>query len=480
MICTRMIYDYVIIGGGPSGMTLAQLLAQEKQTVLLLEKQETLGGCHRVDRQDNLFTEHGPRVYSSAYVNFDQTVLKTLGTKMSDTFSPYKFNITSIGKKSLQSLRANELAILVGEFFKFMIFSSHGMNISMKEFTKDFSLTSQDYIDRLCRLTDGAGADRYSLNQFLHLANDQSLHTLYQPKLAMDVGIMKKWKEYLESSGYVTIKTQSEVSRLLSSGGDEQTITGVIVNRSSTEIGRNYVLAIQPMSIQELIKNSGLNLYPFGKDFEKYAIATNYIDYIPITFHWKQHLSLPVVYGFPESDWGVAFVVLSDYIPQVDIGSNGTVISTAITKIDSISNFTGKTANQSTPSELKTEVYRQLKISFPDLFNPDKIIISPTVIQTVNGYKTQDTAYVSSAGISPDLPFKSSSFVNLYNLGPQNGGSNYHFTSLESAVSNAIALRNLLSDQGSPKVPILSALSIKGLVVRVLFTISILLLLFRR
>ena len=74
----KKIYDYIIIGGGPSGLILAYLLSKNNQkssdktskSILLIDKNTSLGGCHRVDRNDIYFTEHGPRVYSSAFVNF--------------------------------------------------------------------------------------------------------------------------------------------------------------------------------------------------------------------------------------------------------------------------------------------------------------------------------------------------------------------------------------------------------------------------
>jgi phytoene dehydrogenase-like protein len=63
-----MIYDYVIIGGGPCGMTLAYCLGKLNKKCLLVDKNASLGGFHRSDMIDGKYSENVPHVYSSAYI----------------------------------------------------------------------------------------------------------------------------------------------------------------------------------------------------------------------------------------------------------------------------------------------------------------------------------------------------------------------------------------------------------------------------
>ena len=42
-------YVVVIFGGGPCGLTLAQCVSRVGKKVLIVEKENTLGGCHRVE-----------------------------------------------------------------------------------------------------------------------------------------------------------------------------------------------------------------------------------------------------------------------------------------------------------------------------------------------------------------------------------------------------------------------------------------------
>ena len=94
-----MSYDYAIVGGGPTGMTLAWILSEQKKKVILIEKDEVLGGCHKVVRVNGYFTEHGPRVYSDSYVMFKE-ILSDMGFAFEDLFKPYKFKISNIDNKN--------------------------------------------------------------------------------------------------------------------------------------------------------------------------------------------------------------------------------------------------------------------------------------------------------------------------------------------------------------------------------------------
>ena len=72
-----MNYDLVIVGAGPSGLALAQCLRNTYNKILIIDKESEIGGCHRVRRVDTIFTEHGPRIYSNTYKNF-QMLLKDM------------------------------------------------------------------------------------------------------------------------------------------------------------------------------------------------------------------------------------------------------------------------------------------------------------------------------------------------------------------------------------------------------------------
>ena len=445
-----MEYDYIIIGAGPSGLTLAYVLGFINKKCLLIDSNNDIGGCHRVIRVNNLFSEHSPRVYSNSYLNFIQ-LLKHMNYNFTDLFTPYNFNISRIsGETILKSLNFKEKIKLLFEFIKLIINPKHGINTSMKKFTKcnNFSPKAITYIDRLCRLTDGAGYDRYTLNQFLSLANQQYLYKLYQPKKPNDIGLFKIWKEAIINTNNVSIILNTKINSI--------TENSVNINKQTYK-SKNIILAIPPLSMIDILNNSEepiKNAFGNFETLKKWAISTAYINDISIIFHWKEKLNIPSIYGFPNSEWGIAFIELSKYMNFENPNSN-TVISTCITITNNKSSILNKNANECNKDEIITETFRQLKQAFIpfDLPNPDFTILNPMVIKKENEWiNTDDTAYVHTY-LNKTISSHSKTIPTLFNIGTHNGNSIYNFTSMESAVSNAMIFLHKIHPETQHKFP---------------------------
>ena len=452
----NMKYDYIIIGGGPTGLTLAWYLGKTNKKVLIIEKERTLGGCHRVQRVDGLFTEHGPRVYSNSYVNFID-LLSDMELNFYDLFTEYDFDLSNIGKKTKYDLSKYELACFTLAMLKLSLVPNYGKDKSIKTFMNqnEFSEKSKDYIDRVCRLTDGATSDKYTLFQFLQLANQQVLYKLYQPKLPNDRGLIKLWEEKLLSNKNIDILLNHDVIKL---NINNNIITSLEIKDRITQnqykmYGKNIILTIPPKPLINLLKDSKGCENAFGdiKLFEKWGLQNSYFDYIPITLHWNDKIKLPKIQGFPYSDWGLAFIVLSNYMEfndNIELKKSNLVISTCITFPEKISKKINKTAHQCTMQEIYDEVLVQLRIVYPDLPMPDRMIVSPQVYRNENTKKwvNIDTAYVAT-NENTIIPNDSKIVKNFYNCGTHNGNSHYHFTSIESAVSNGKFLANKLESK---------------------------------
>lgn len=99
--------------------------------------------------------------------------------------------------------------------------------------------------------------------------------------------------------------------------------------------GKKFILAIPPLNISKFLsKSRNLELKnPFGelKDFSSLTRKTNYLEYIPVIFHFDKKIKLENIWEFPSTFWGVVHIVLSDYMKFNDQRSK-TVISTLINK----------------------------------------------------------------------------------------------------------------------------------------------------
>ena len=476
-----MKYDIVIVGSGPSGLALAHCLSYKYKNIAIIEKYVTIGGLHRVLRipyeNEKVFTEHSPRIYSNSYKNF-QMLLKDMNTDFYDLFTPYNFSIFQIGNQTVLSvLNYKEKFLFIKEFIKLLFDNNHGKNITLSKFMNknNFNSKSYDLIDRMARLTDGASADKYTLYEFLQIANQQAFYKIFQPKRPNDIGLFKIWKEFLESKNvkFLLNKTVDKINI------NENIITSIETTNLDIIETDNLVLAIPPMAVlkileqsDEKVKNSFIS-YDYFKKFSEY---TEYMIYISSTFHWKTKLELPKIYGFPKNDWGIAFIVLSDYMLFEEKISK-TVISCTITISDKKSLYLNKTANECNKDEILNETFRQLKESFPNLQTPDLSLLSPEMYYDNNKWNTTGNAFILSTN-TKFLPFKSS-IKNLYNVGSQNGQSDYSFTSMESAVSNAITLAHILDPDCKKKFKIQKLFKLKYLILIIMIIIlSIIIVLF--
>jgi len=435
-----MSYDYVIVGGGPTGMTIAWILSNQKKKVLLIEKDEVLGGCHKVLRVNGYFTEHGPRIYSNSFLMFIE-LLADMDLAFTDLFIPYKSKPTDIDNKTIQinnkinlNLTFNEIMALLLAFLKLIVNKDYGRTVSMKDFMKknNFSENSYDFIERLCLLSDGATIDNYTLFQFLQYINKQFFYSLYQPKIPNDRGLIKIWTEKLLENN-VKILLNSKVIKI---DVENNNVSRLIINENGIEkeiIANKYVLTIPPKPFYNLISSNPKteNIFGNNKKIQKWKVKNSYFDYITLTFHYKNEVKLPKLNGFPRTPWGIGFVILSNFMDFKTDEPSKTVISICISMLN-VPNEEGKTVNQCSKEEIIKYVKEQLSF-FP---NPDLIIISPTIKKINDVWINEDTAYV----ITTEQRFIKSKgkLSNLYYVGIHNGNSSYYVTTIESAVQNAI------------------------------------------
>lgn len=426
-------YDYIIVGGGPTGITIAYLLSKNypKLKIALIDANESLGGCHRVDRNQGYFTEHGPRVYSDGYINFIN-LLKDMNISFDKLFVKYNFTISKIGQKSITNFSPKELIALIFQYIKFLVSKNLVENISIKEFCKNnnFSIETTDYLDRLCRLTDGTDSSKYSVKKLLNLIDDNYFYNLQQPNYSNDLSLFKSIHTILKINK-VDIKLNETVTKF-------EPNQDILITNKETYIYKNVIFAIPPRPFFKLCLNIFPSVFKNTIEYYKKMKETDYNVYIPIVFHWKENIldSIKKIHGFPINDWGIIFIVISEY----NKSESGTVISCNISILDKKSKYTNKTANESSKNELIKEVFRQIQ-NVLNLPKYDKAFIHKSIVYENGRYFNKDTAFINTKS-NNKLPELSNNYHNVYSVGTHNGNSEYNFTTLESAVINAIYFYN--------------------------------------
>lgn len=465
-----IIYDCIIIGAGPAGLTFATL-ANKKEKILIIEKDEVIGGCHKVNRQkfenEYYFCEHGPRVYINNYVNF-KMILNKMGLKFKDLFkrnkkTTFETLYEDVIKTNIYNF--NENLSIMKEFFNLLLDPNHAKNISMKEYLtiNNFTEKAINYTDRTCRIIDGGDINKISLNTFLHVMNETLLYNTYQPILPNDEGLFYLWKQYLK---HIEIKLNTIITKI----DEEQSIITLIDNNNKKYYTKKLILAIPPENLNKILINSSSKFNTIN-DLDIYSKNTKYNEYISITFHWNLKLDLETISFINNSDWGVSSVILSDYMTFKENNSK-TVISCSISLPDNKSSFINKTANEcKDKNEVIYETYRQLKKLYKSLPIPTLAFINNYYIDGV--WKSKETAFLKT----PNNNYLRNNKIsdNIYILGTHTGNSKVHFTSMESAITNAIELINkIYNTDYNIKRPF----TIKDVIIIFIITLIIIILLF--
>lgn len=440
-------YDYTIIGGGPCGIFLSYILSQYGKKCLLIERENTLGGCNRVKRVGGYFTEHGPRIYTSNmtnFVNMLEEISRDDGMDISSFYNVYepeliwdKEGIVSIG----------DVSKFLSSFLFFLIYPDYYKHKTVEEHIKEqnYSEEFSKYLDKICSLTDGGDSTRYRAYQLFNIINFPG-RTLYQPKKPQDKLLFPYLQNKLEKQG-VDIMLNTEIVSIDSYDGK---VTKIFTDDKEILVN-NLVLAIPPLAMKYIFEGSNIfvkNSFGDYDSFCKWVDHTKYEEYLNVTFHWVNKIdesniknaNLTNIY----TDWGLIYITTSKITELDESEPSQSIISCCIYKTDVKSKYTNKTAhNTDNIDDLCREIFRQFKTINPKVPDPYIMILSPNVKRENDKWVNKDYSFFHTPN-SLTIPMISPYLSGMYNVGTHNLLSEYSFTSIESATEHSLILSDIL------------------------------------
>lgn len=410
--------SYCIVGGGPSGLSLAYVLATNNYKVTLIERDDKLGGSWKSDWEDGLyFSENSPRVLSmSPYM---KRFFRQIGLNKEDYGYVYGRLPNMLLKFLLffykNGFNLKDILLFVRETIKSKFVKE---NITVKNwldktsFSKGFRKSLEIFCILMCDRTDKTNVQSF-------------LHTLTGP------GEKNALKQFREPNKWHTLildqfKTMNNVTVLLNTEAKElHEYNSKIYQIKCEDREKTFsidcdkvFLCTQSNNIIDIVKNSSdvirnnWNSYDW---LEQWSLNTYYIgfgftinfteDDVPMPYEWCWSCG---------SEWTVIILPVSNWLKVPSKDNNvKTVWSVCIVDMDTRSSYTGKTPNESTREEVIEECLRQIN-NIHKIPKPYKIVTNKRLIKKNGKWMSGKTGFTrNTLGY---LPMKGK-IDNLFALG---------------------------------------------------------------
>jgi putative oxidoreductase len=415
-------YDYAIIGGGPTGLTLAYRLMKKKYKVILIEKESELGGCWKVEWKNNkYFTEHSPRVLINDYKSSFFDLMKEIEYD-------YKKNLVYTYGNS------NDTFYKIFNFFKnkFSFFDT------IKIFVAKIIGKNKDTVEEWYNKKNISNDGKIALRVLSILMANSPKKLLMSEILSMiEISFSKtniyqfkdnmEWIYFIENKlELIDIIKNNSVKNIIT---DNNIVSKIILNDNTEITSNEYILCLPPIALNSILKNSNIQ-NNFKKNMELWTQNSYYIS-LGFQIHFKY--TPPDIYNYEwcfscTNEYNLIILPTSNYATEFTKDDDIIAVwSCTIVDTDKYIERLKKTINEMTKEEIKNDILNLLNI------NKNNVIVTfYDGTQKIDGkWFSKDSAF--SVGKSGILPIKGN-IENLYNVGPQNFTG---ITTINKAVESA-------------------------------------------
>ena len=428
-----MIYDHIIVGLGPTGITLGLNLLNTNKKVLFIETDNNLGGCWRVDyTNEGYFTEHSPKVLSKTGSKSFNKLIKYLDI-LPNYINVYKnstfFSITKTIFREFLIIDIIKLLI----FFHLYIFSVNDKNINIKKWceTNNISPKAQKFLNILSVAISNT-YDKLTMHAFVHFmfSKYQYLYHLQQ---------LPKPNEWLDAV-HNKFKANNNFHFLMNTSvkrfnvSNDKTISYLITNKDEIFRANNYLCCVPLRPLYTIMNNSfEPNWFPSMNQFKYFVDKSSYTG-IGFQLHYVEYFKLPEQWCWScVGDWKIIVIDKTNTLKTISYDKSiKQVLSCVIVDLDSKSTYLKKTVNECNDlDEIANEGIRQINQLSDIHYAPKKITFSDNLFKSQHfGWESRNSSFSPSVG---KLPYKGK-IKNLYSIAPHNTDE---VVIIETAIQNA-------------------------------------------
>lgn len=425
-----MIYDYIIVGLGPTGITTAINLMKTNHSVLLLDSADKLGGCWKVYFQhEKYLSEHSPKILSKyGSQNFNK-LLKLIQVEPKYKQVYQQNVIYDMTIQIIENFSVFDLIKFITSYILYLL-SLDNKSQSVEEWANQNKLSnkSKKYIN-IISIAVATTYDKLKMHvlfKFLTKHYDYILYGLYQ--LPKPEEWLNKCSWYFKNNPNFTTLYNCTVQKIT----HECNIVQSIQTSKGTFKANSYIFCVPIYSMFHILKSS--NVLNWFNSWDAYEHFINQSSYTGIGFQLHFNYKPPIKPWCTScfGDWSVILFdrsnVVKDFSKDESVKS---VLSCVIVDLDTKSKRINKTPNEcSSIEEIVNEGIFQIKQAGYISKDPVKTTISKNIFKKNNKWTAYDTSYANSIGL---LPYKGK-LNNLFSVGPHNIGE---ITIIETAIESA-------------------------------------------
>lgn len=427
-----MIYDYVVVGGGPSGIVVAHRMSKSGKTVLLLEHSQRLGGCWKVAAD---LSEHSPKVIDShSYRNF-RDFMKEVGAPF-DTQPVYHgngmFKLMVYLFRRLSRKDVARLGIALGSTI--LGVRTYRYYASVQEWMIEQRLTTEGRraIRTLCialanvpeKMCIGVLFDALSANLFVNFVR------LVRPNEWIRVA-----ERRLVAQGCVLrFNTSVRSVRTVDPNAPQGGVSQVTDSQGRAYKARTIVLCVPITQLLEIVRRSDdrmrRNWFPTVDKFEAFVERSSYIG-LGFLVRFGERLDT----AHTEWCWSCGGDWTIIVIDKTSKKAPTSVWSCAIVDMDTPSAHLGKTPRRCTMDELRDELLRQLDAGYGGGVRRKVVSVTPHAAIAKDALRGWDTIHAGFSNRHGTLTQRGRAVPNVFTVGPHTMPG---IATLETAVESAL------------------------------------------